>query len=326
MPKLGSPPARPLEVGVGFWSMQSTYMRPIPRTQVYEEAVAEARIVEELGFDTLWMGEHHLSYDGYCPSLFPAAAGLLSASSGLRIASGVMVVPFHTATRITEGTAALASLAPGRFRLAVGIGYRPVEFAAAGVKLADRVRLTDERLEQVSSPESRDRTGPIDLWFGTGVSDGVARAARFDASVLLMPTVTSRNVSVMRETWAERLPRRADPPPRFGAMRECWVDDDPAMVQWARGRLLEMWRHYSNFWLDDPAAQRARRDELAEQMTKQAVFGCPEEVVDRLGRLIEAGVDTLALRVRFDGVTGTALRRCLDLLADKVLPQLGRRV
>lgn len=310
---------------MGFWSMQSTYMRPIPRPKVYEEAVAEARVVEQLGFDTLWMGEHHLSYDGYCPSLFPAAAGLLSATSSLRIASGVMVVPFHTAARIAEGTAALASLAPNRFRLGVGIGYRAVEFAAARVRPADRVRLTEERVAQLDSAALRERTGPVDLWVGTGVPDGIARAARFGASVLLMPTVTSRNLSTMRDTWAENLKRRAGPPPRFGAMRECWVDTDPAMVRWARGRLLEMWRHYSNFWLDDPVAQRAHRDSLAEQMTRQAIFGSPGEVVDRLGRLIDAGADTLALRVRFDGVTGNALRRCLDLLADEVLPQLGRR-
>jgi alkanesulfonate monooxygenase SsuD/methylene tetrahydromethanopterin reductase-like flavin-dependent oxidoreductase (luciferase family) len=168
--------------------------------------------------------------------------------------------------------------------------------------------------------------GPTDLWVGTGVAGGVARAARFGASVLLMPTVTSRRLSAMRQHWSAALGDNEGPSPRFGVMRECWVDDDPAMVDWARGRLLEMWRHYSNFWLDDPVAHRARRDELAEQMAKQAIFGSPGEVAERLGRLIDAGADTLALRVRFDGVSGTALRRCLDLLADKVLPQLaGRR-
>jgi len=315
----------PLEVGLGFWSMQSTYMRPIPRAQVYREAADEARLAERLGFDTLWMGEHHMSYDGYCPSLFPPAAGLLTATSRLRIASGVMVLPFHPARRVAEGCAALTSLAPDRFRLAVGIGYRPVEFAAAGVRLADRAALTDDRLAELRGPELSGRMGPTDLWVGTGVSGGVARAARFGASVLLMPTVASRKVAALRQQWSDELvPVAGGPVPRLGVMRECWVDTDPGMVDWARGRLTEMWRHYSNFWVDDPVARRARRDELAEQMGRQALFGSPDEVVDRLGRLIEAGSDTLALRVRFDGVSGGALRRCLRLLAERVLPQLGR--
>lgn len=319
---------QPLEVGLGFWSMQSTYMRPIPRSQVYAEAAGEARLVEDLGFDTLWMGEHHMSYDGYCPSLFPAAAGLLSATQRLRIASGVLVLPLHSAQRVAEGSAALSSLAPGRFRLAIGVGYRPVEFAAAGVALSDRAAFTDERLAQLRGPELGNRMGPTDLWIGTGVSGGVARAGRFGASVLLMPTVTSRRVAALREEWAAALVPalvpEPGPPPRLGVMRECWVDTDPAMVDWARGRLTEMWRHYSNFWVDDPVAQRAQRDELAEQMGRQALFGSPDEVVERLGRLISAGADTVALRVRFDGVSGDALRRCLHLIADRVLPQLGR--
>lgn len=316
--------ALPLEVGLGFWSMQSTYMRPIHRARVYQEAVDEARLVEGLGFDTLWMGEHHMSYDGYCPTLFPPAAGLLSSTTTLRVASGVLVLPLHSSHRVAEGSAALHSLAPGRFRLAIGIGYRSVEFAAADVRLADRARLTDQRLEDLRGADLSKRMGPTDLWVGTGVASGVARAARFGASVLLMPTVTSRDVPGLRDEWSSGFVPVADtPPPRFGVMWECWVDTDPAMVDWARGRLIEMWRHYSNFWLDDPVAQRERRDELAEQMGRQALFGSPDEVVDRLGRLIDAGADTVALRVRFDGVRGDALRRCLHLLSERVLPQLN---
>jgi alkanesulfonate monooxygenase SsuD/methylene tetrahydromethanopterin reductase-like flavin-dependent oxidoreductase (luciferase family) len=166
------------------------------------------------------------------------------------------------------------------------------------------------------------------------VRGGVARAGRFGASVLLMPTVPSRRIAALREEWAaafvpasvpadDRGAPQGNPTPRLGVMRECWVDTDPAMVAWARGRLTEMWRHYSNFAVDDPVAERGRRDDLAEQMGRQAVFGSPDEVVDRLGRLISAGADTIALRVRFDGVSGAALRRCLHLIADRVLPQLG---
>lgn len=317
------PEAPPLEVGVGFWSMQSTYMRPVRPTAVYREAIAEARTVEELGFDTFWMGEHHLSYDGYCPSLLPAAAGMLAATTTLRVASGVLVLPLHPADRVAEGCAALDSLAPGRFRLGLGVGYRPVEFAAAEVDLADRATLVDDRLAALRG-EHRERVGPGDIWMGTGVESGVARAARFGASVLLMPTVSSRRIPHMRARWIDALaPVPGAAAPRFGVMRETWVDPDPARVRWARGRLNEMWRHYSNFWVDDPMAQRARRDELAAQMAGQALFGSPAEVVDRLGRLIEAGADTVALRVRFDGVPAVEVRHCLDHLVEKVLPQLG---
>jgi alkanesulfonate monooxygenase SsuD/methylene tetrahydromethanopterin reductase-like flavin-dependent oxidoreductase (luciferase family) len=304
--------------------MQSTYMRPVRPPRVYREAAEEARFVEELGLDCFWMGEHHMSYDGYCPSLLPAAAGILAATDTVRVASGMLVLPFHPAERVAEGCAALNSIASGRFRLGVGIGYRPVELAAGGVDRADRVPVTESRLEQLRGAHS-ERTGPVDIWVGTGVEAGVDRAARFGSSCLLQPTVTSKRIPGLRSRWEDALSPADGPERRFGIMRETWVDTDPRMVDWARGRLTEMWRHYSNFGVDDPVAERDRRDELAEQMSGQALFGSPAEVVDRLGRLIEAGVDTVALRVRFDGVTGPALRRCLDLLVTEVLPQLGWR-
>ena len=83
----------PLEMGVGFYSMQSSYMRPRRHSYVYDEAAREARLAEELGFDVFWMGEHHHAYDGYCPSLMPAAAFLAAQTSRIIVATGVLIVP-----------------------------------------------------------------------------------------------------------------------------------------------------------------------------------------------------------------------------------------
>jgi alkanesulfonate monooxygenase SsuD/methylene tetrahydromethanopterin reductase-like flavin-dependent oxidoreductase (luciferase family) len=315
----------PLEIGVGFWSMQSTYMRPRPPAFLYREAAAEARRAEELGFDAIWIGEHHLSYDGYCPSLLPAAAGFLTATNHITVGTGVLVLPFHPAERVAEGCAALQAIAPGRLRTAMGIGYREIEFAAAGLEVSDRARLTDDRLGELLSPPLRDRFGATDLWFGTGSAAGVARAARHGASVLLQPGIGRRRIPALRASWeADRQPATSDCPSRFGVLREVWVEDDPHRLEWIRARLYEMWRHYSNFWVDDPVAEQDRREELAEQMSRTAVFGSPSEVTDRLGALVEAGVDTLALRVRFDGISGPAFDRCLERLAGEVLPELRK--
>ena len=316
----------PLEIGVGFWSMQSTYMRPRPPAFLYREAAAEARRAEDLGFDAMWMGEHHLSYDGYCPSLLPAAAGFLTATTHIMVGTGVLVLPFHPAQRVAEGCAALAAIAPGRLRTAMGIGYRDVEFAAAGLEVRQRARLMDDRLDELLRPPLRERFGDTELWFGTGNAAGVARAARHGASVLLQPAIGRRRIPELRSAWEADRPALPDGarPPRFGLMREVWVEDDPRRLEWIRARLSEMWRHYSNFWVTDPLSEQDRREELAEQMSRTAIFGGPAEVTDRLAALIEAGVDTLALRVRFDGVSGPTLDRCLERLAAEVLHELRK--
>ena len=57
-----------LEVGAGFWCIQRTYSRPLPLAAMYRASRAEMARAEELGFDAVWVGEHHFSYDGYLPS------------------------------------------------------------------------------------------------------------------------------------------------------------------------------------------------------------------------------------------------------------------
>jgi len=65
--------AGPLEIGLGFYSMQSAYMRPRRHSFLYDEAADEARMAEDLGFDVFWMGEHLHAYDGTAPRSSPRA-------------------------------------------------------------------------------------------------------------------------------------------------------------------------------------------------------------------------------------------------------------
>jgi hypothetical protein len=129
----------PVEIGIGAWSLQTTYMRPRRRPR------CTGRLPVRLGWSRIsgsilsgWR-EHHLSYDGYCPSVLPAAAVLLVATARIKVGTSVLVF-FHSAERVAESCAALGAIAPGRTRLGLGIGYRPIEFAAEGVAFETAAR------------------------------------------------------------------------------------------------------------------------------------------------------------------------------------------
>ncbi len=324
----------PLEMGVGFYSMQSAYMRPRRHSYVYEEAAREARLAEELGFDVFWMGEHHHAYDGYCPSLLPAAAFLAAQTSHIILATGVLIVPHHGAARIAEGSAAIQSIAPGRFRLGVGIGYWKDEFDAAGIDMRTRHKLLDAALEQLVNGDQRDRFGAADLWFGVGAPKALRRAARYGASVVL-PQPTLERYRKSRALWEAELRPRPGHKPRMVVFLDVWVERDPRRVEWVKGRLLEMWRNYAINWIDDPTfqgmeraadfqGQLAQRELMAQRSCNSFVVGTPSEVVDKLAPFVEAGADGFAFRVRFDGVGGPDLEQSLRLLAGEVAPQLQR--
>src|SRR2546423_14923119 len=70
-----------MRFGVGLFSLQCTAMQPRHWTGAYRDMRELASLMEELGYDELWLSEHHFFYDGYCPALLPAAASVLSVRS-----------------------------------------------------------------------------------------------------------------------------------------------------------------------------------------------------------------------------------------------------
>ena len=84
-----------MRFGVGLFSLQNTAMQPAHWAGAYREMREYAALMEELGYDELWLSEHHFFYDGYCPALLPAAASVLSVTERLRVGTGMLLLPMH---------------------------------------------------------------------------------------------------------------------------------------------------------------------------------------------------------------------------------------
>ena len=61
------------------------------------EQLRQAQVAEELGYDTIWLTEHHFAEDGYSPSLLPIAGTLSAMTSRVRI--GTFLNPLAPAQR-----------------------------------------------------------------------------------------------------------------------------------------------------------------------------------------------------------------------------------
>ncbi len=128
------------------------------------DAVASA--AERCGFETLWAGEHvvmvdrsesRYPYSADGQIAVPAGADWLdplvglsfaaAATSRIRIATGVLLLPEHNPVLLAKQAASLDVLCGGRLTLGVGIGWSREEFAAIGVPFAGRGRRAAEYLE-----------------------------------------------------------------------------------------------------------------------------------------------------------------------------------
>ena len=112
-----------------------------------DDVAAQARQIEELGYDYATSGEHvffHVPVSNAFISLAVAAG----ATSTLKLMSTITLLPLYPAVLAAKQAAALDVASGGRFNLGVGVGGElPKEFEASGVPVTERGARTNEALE-----------------------------------------------------------------------------------------------------------------------------------------------------------------------------------
>lgn len=120
-------------------------------------AVAVAIRAEELGYDSLWAGEHVVVPS---PRVAPSPmeptdaildplvllAHLAAHTSRVRLGTGVIVLPQRNPLVLAKQVASLDVLSGGRVVLGIGAGYLEPELSAIGVPMSERGARTDEFL------------------------------------------------------------------------------------------------------------------------------------------------------------------------------------
>jgi alkanesulfonate monooxygenase SsuD/methylene tetrahydromethanopterin reductase-like flavin-dependent oxidoreductase (luciferase family) len=121
------------------------WRRPFP--EFYADHLRQIQLAEKLGYDTVWLSEHHFSEDGYSPSLLPIAGAIAAATERIRIGTYLLLLPLHNAVRVAEDVAVLDALSNGRIDLGIGQGYSRAEFEGYGVPLSERGSRTEEGIQ-----------------------------------------------------------------------------------------------------------------------------------------------------------------------------------
>jgi probable F420-dependent oxidoreductase len=176
---------------------------------------AVGRAAERYGFDTLWAGEHVVMVDRPA-SVYPYSDDghialpsnvdwldplvlfgfLASATSSIRLATGVLLLPEHNPVVVGKAAASIDVLAGGRFTLGVGVGWSAEEFAALGVPFEGRAARTTEYIEAMRV-----------LW-GEDLASYSGRHVRFD-QVRCYPKPVHRRVPVVLGGNGDRALERA---------------------------------------------------------------------------------------------------------------------
>lgn len=252
-------------------------------------------LAEDLGFDSLWLGDH-LQFHGPVLESACTMAALAARTERVRLGFGVMLAALRPPAWIAKQVATIDAFAPGRVILGVGVGgENPAEFAAAGVPHEERGRRVDRAIdvvtrllrgEAVDEPEHRFPVScrvlePIPEQLPPLVVGGrsrkalerVARVADGWLSVWRTPSEIAADGALIDELAAEH----GRPTPARNVLLFAHVDDDRS-----RGR-----REVEAFM----AGQYSMPFEKVERYT---ALGGVDDVAEHLDELFAAGVDGVA--------------------------------
>jgi len=107
---------------------------------VFEKTEAIAKKLDALGFDTLWLAEHHFQHEGYecIPNLLMLAVHLAHVTKRLKVGCGFNIAPMWHPLRLAEDYAVADILTKGRTVFGVGRGYHTREVEAFGSPMQDQ--------------------------------------------------------------------------------------------------------------------------------------------------------------------------------------------
>ena len=167
----------------------------------FAEAIEQAVAAEELGYDSVWVTEHHSPF-GVIGSPAVLLAAIAMRTRTIRLGSMAAILPYHQARHIAESYAMVDVLSGGRLELGVGRGNLASELALHGVDPTASREVFWERLATVrrlwgddpSDPEPgglrcypRPLQRPVPVWVAANSFESAERAAALGLRIATSP-------------------------------------------------------------------------------------------------------------------------------------------
>jgi len=317
---------------------------PIEGGHFYNEALAEVARAEELGFDSVWMEEHHSVTNHYWPSPLTVLAGFATRTSRMTLGTDIAVAAFHHPVRLAEDVAMLDVMSGGRAVLGIAIGYKPDEFALYGVELEKRGARFEEQLaimkglwtqERFSfkgafyTVEGRLEPKPVTkprppIWIGGWGDITLKRAATLADNWIPGPTADLKRLLEGKKRFLDnrRAAGRTEPITEWPLTRDLIIaDTDRRARELAEEHIMVAYRkEYAGGWRH-PFIDASIATDLDGLMADRFIIGGPEQCVRTIRRFVEAyGMTHLICRTFFPGMPHAHIMRSLDLVAREVAP------
>ena len=305
---------------------------------------------EELGFESVFLVEHHFTGFGQVSASLNLLSFLAAKTQRMRLGTAVTVLPWHNPALLVEQAATVDVLSGGRLDLGVGRGYRYNEFHGFCMDMNEAEARYQECLafirkawttegrfshhgrywnyaDVVIEPAPVQRPHPP-LWIGANSAGSLVKAAREGVNVLIVQHGTPADIGEKVATYRNAVEAAGRPfdPFSVGVTRAFHLAYTPAERERQHDLRVRFMRHVQDLSVPPTGVVpgghfQGLGDEtsMRRKTETDALIGTPEEIIARLKVYEAAGVRHILLM----DVGGS--REALRIFGREILPEFREK-
>jgi len=336
-----------VKYGLLLTAIHDASIPPAQQVAEHRELVATAA---ELGFNTVFCGQHFLGSELRYYQPIPYLTHMASVAPTMRVATGIVLLSMLNPVQVAEEIATLDILTGGRAVFGTAVGYSEREFRAFGIERTQRGARFEEALDVIKKLWSGDEVEhagaffeldgvrpsvlPVQrprpqIWIGGQSAAAVRRAARLGDAWYVPPFPTHEALRELASLFREERERAGQPPAHeFPIRRELLIADSKpearrgaAMRSQARYQTYLQWGLAQGGDLDDSGGGFAAADDAEAE--GRFLLGSAEEVAEKLALLRdEVGMTEFVFKPQWPGLPHAEALRQLELFGERVMPLL----
>ncbi|MPY72822.1 MAG: LLM class flavin-dependent oxidoreductase [Alphaproteobacteria bacterium] len=340
---------RTMRYGIG---MRTQYPQGDDMVRRTEDQMAQARLADQLGFDSLLKSQHLAGYPLQEFQQVPFLGRVMAEAPNLRLLTGIVLLSLHKPLDIAEQLATIDVMSGGRLIFGAGLGYREVEFKGFGTTQKDRVPRFIENLEAIKRLWTEDEVTmkgshfELDhvrvslkpaqkprppIWIGANADGAIARAAALGDSWFINPHQKMETIARQLGIYRRALDEAGKPfPKELPLAREIFIAPTKKQAMDRCGPYLaEKYRIYHE-WGQDKAMPAGDNDlslALEELQEDRFLLGPADQIAETLIQYNrQLGVNHVVLSFHWVGMPQDLVLEQMRMFAEEVMPKVEQGI
>jgi alkanesulfonate monooxygenase SsuD/methylene tetrahydromethanopterin reductase-like flavin-dependent oxidoreductase (luciferase family) len=329
-------------------------------TQFIREVIDEAIAAEDLGFDSVWLPEHHFGLFGILPTPAQALTYVAAKTERIKLAPATVVLPCNQPIRVAEEWALLDVLSNGRAVFSAGRGYDEREYRGFQIPFDESRTRFDEELLMVQKAWTEENwtwrgqhhqiEDPITVYprpiqkphppvYVACFSEPTMRmAAQAGFNILFAPFAAAMvfgSLANAVDTFRRYAVEAGHPDARAMCSYFTCIVDSEAETRAVRERLLYYLQNFVPAVPQDPEkapphiryfvdiAERIKRMQPEDLGERSIVTGSRDQVIEHFRRIEAAGIEEVICYFNFGLLPHAETVRQMERMSQEVLPKFS---